>query len=155
MRSTKTPCLFPHASSPGFTPLSFGLLQGSRMRSTKTEFVSCPSCGRTLFDLQEVRTVCSCLLLSVTVCTLFDLQEVRTVCSCLLLSVTVCYCLLLSARSSTCRRCAHAPYLLSKAACTSMFRMQLFDLQEVRTPVTAACISKVACISTVALPLYR
>ena len=33
---------------------SFGLLQGSRMRSIKTEFVSCPSCGRTLFDLQEV-----------------------------------------------------------------------------------------------------
>ena len=33
---------------------SFGLLQGSRMRNIKTEFVSCPSCGRTLFDLQEV-----------------------------------------------------------------------------------------------------
>jgi (E)-4-hydroxy-3-methylbut-2-enyl-diphosphate synthase len=32
---------------------SFSLLQGSRMRNTKTEFVSCPSCGRTLFDLQE------------------------------------------------------------------------------------------------------
>jgi len=32
---------------------SFALLQGSRMRNTKTEFVSCPSCGRTLFDLQE------------------------------------------------------------------------------------------------------
>jgi len=32
---------------------SFGMLQGCRMRSTKTEFVSCPSCGRTLFDLQE------------------------------------------------------------------------------------------------------
>lgn len=32
---------------------SFGLLQGSRMRNVKTEFVSCPSCGRTLFDLQE------------------------------------------------------------------------------------------------------
>jgi len=31
---------------------SFALLQGCRMRSTKTEFVSCPSCGRTLFDLQ-------------------------------------------------------------------------------------------------------
>ena len=29
-------------------------LQGSRMRSTKTDYVSCPSCGRTLFDLQEV-----------------------------------------------------------------------------------------------------
>lgn len=34
--------------------MSFGVLQGSRMRNTKTEFVSCPSCGRTLFDLQEV-----------------------------------------------------------------------------------------------------
>lgn len=34
--------------------LSFALLQGSRMRNTKTEFVSCPSCGRTLFDLQTV-----------------------------------------------------------------------------------------------------
>merc|ERR1719160_386526 len=33
---------------------SFTLLQGCRMRNTKTEFVSCPSCGRTLFDLQEV-----------------------------------------------------------------------------------------------------
>jgi (E)-4-hydroxy-3-methylbut-2-enyl-diphosphate synthase len=33
---------------------SFNLLQGSRMRSVKTDFVSCPSCGRTLFDLQEV-----------------------------------------------------------------------------------------------------
>ena len=33
---------------------SFGLLQGSRMRNIKTEYVSCPSCGRTLFDLQLV-----------------------------------------------------------------------------------------------------
>jgi (E)-4-hydroxy-3-methylbut-2-enyl-diphosphate synthase len=33
---------------------SFGLLQGCRMRNIKTEYVSCPSCGRTLFDLQEV-----------------------------------------------------------------------------------------------------
>jgi (E)-4-hydroxy-3-methylbut-2-enyl-diphosphate synthase len=33
--------------------LSFGLLQASRMRTTKTEFISCPGCGRTLFDLQE------------------------------------------------------------------------------------------------------
>lgn len=36
------------------TSTAFNLLQGSRMRNTKTEFVSCPSCGRTLFDLQEV-----------------------------------------------------------------------------------------------------
>ena len=33
--------------------LSFGILQASRMRVSKTEFVSCPGCGRTLFDLQE------------------------------------------------------------------------------------------------------
>lgn len=34
--------------------LSFSLLQASRKRFAKTEFISCPSCGRTLFDLQEV-----------------------------------------------------------------------------------------------------
>jgi len=34
--------------------LSFNILQAARMRTTKTEFISCPSCGRTLFDLQEV-----------------------------------------------------------------------------------------------------
>lgn len=34
--------------------LSFGILQAARMRSSKTDFISCPSCGRTLFDLQEV-----------------------------------------------------------------------------------------------------
>lgn len=33
--------------------VSFGILQASRVRMTKTEFISCPSCGRTLFDLQE------------------------------------------------------------------------------------------------------
>ena len=31
----------------------FGILQASRTRISKTEFISCPSCGRTLFDLQE------------------------------------------------------------------------------------------------------
>lgn len=30
------------------------LLQSARMRMTKTDFISCPGCGRTLFDLQEV-----------------------------------------------------------------------------------------------------
>ncbi|MCB1106614.1 MAG: (E)-4-hydroxy-3-methylbut-2-enyl-diphosphate synthase [Chlamydiia bacterium] len=34
--------------------LSFNILQGCRMRASKTEFIACPSCGRTLFDLQEV-----------------------------------------------------------------------------------------------------
>ncbi len=33
---------------------SFGILQASRSRITKTEYISCPSCGRTLFDIQEV-----------------------------------------------------------------------------------------------------
>ncbi|KAF4694426.1 hypothetical protein FOZ62_003694, partial [Perkinsus olseni] len=33
--------------------LSLNLMQGSRMRLSKTEFISCPSCGRTLFDLQD------------------------------------------------------------------------------------------------------
>lgn len=32
---------------------SFGLLQAARARFSKTEFISCPSCGRTLFDLQK------------------------------------------------------------------------------------------------------
>ncbi len=34
--------------------LSFNILQAARMRSSKTDFISCPSCGRTLFDLQDV-----------------------------------------------------------------------------------------------------
>ena len=33
--------------------LSYNILQAAGARITKTEFVSCPSCGRTLFDLQE------------------------------------------------------------------------------------------------------
>ena len=36
------------------TTLAYNILQGSRARITKTEFVACPSCGRTLFDLQSV-----------------------------------------------------------------------------------------------------
>lgn len=44
-----TPVLSPNA----LRESSFNLLQASRMRITKTEFISCPSCGRTLFNLQE------------------------------------------------------------------------------------------------------
>ncbi len=33
--------------------LAFGILQAARTRISKTEYISCPSCGRTLFDLQE------------------------------------------------------------------------------------------------------
>lgn len=32
---------------------AFGILQAARARISKTEYISCPSCGRTLFDLQE------------------------------------------------------------------------------------------------------
>jgi (E)-4-hydroxy-3-methylbut-2-enyl-diphosphate synthase len=32
---------------------SFGILQATRKRISKTEYISCPSCGRTLFELQE------------------------------------------------------------------------------------------------------
>lgn len=34
------------------TTLAYNILQGTRLRQTKTEFVACPSCGRTLFDLE-------------------------------------------------------------------------------------------------------
>ena len=36
------------------TKQSFGILQATRTRISKTEYISCPSCGRTLFDLQKV-----------------------------------------------------------------------------------------------------
>jgi len=32
---------------------AFSILQAARTRISKTEYISCPSCGRTLFDLQE------------------------------------------------------------------------------------------------------
>jgi (E)-4-hydroxy-3-methylbut-2-enyl-diphosphate synthase len=34
--------------------LAYRVLQAARLRTTWTEFISCPSCGRTLFDLEEV-----------------------------------------------------------------------------------------------------
>ncbi|WP_269522950.1 (E)-4-hydroxy-3-methylbut-2-enyl-diphosphate synthase [Coraliomargarita parva] len=36
------------------TALAYNILQGAKARISKTEFVACPSCGRTLFDLQSV-----------------------------------------------------------------------------------------------------
>ena len=32
---------------------AFGILQAGRLRTTKTEYISCPSCGRTLYDLPQ------------------------------------------------------------------------------------------------------
>lgn len=33
--------------------LALGILQAARLRMTRTEYIACPSCGRTLFDLQQ------------------------------------------------------------------------------------------------------
>jgi len=43
----------PHMSPAVITSTAFGILQATRSRISKTEYISCPSCGRTLFDLQE------------------------------------------------------------------------------------------------------
>ena len=32
-------------------PVAYSLLQAARLRMTKTEYISCPGCGRTLYDL--------------------------------------------------------------------------------------------------------
>ena len=40
-------------SSDDIINTAFGILQASRVRVSKTEYISCPGCGRTLFDLQE------------------------------------------------------------------------------------------------------
>ena len=40
-------------TSKSYNSTSFGILQAARTRMSKTEYISCPSCGRTLFDLQE------------------------------------------------------------------------------------------------------
>ena len=53
-------CLGHHFSDASIPPqikslnsIAFGILQATRTRISKTEYISCPSCGRTLFDLQE------------------------------------------------------------------------------------------------------
>jgi (E)-4-hydroxy-3-methylbut-2-enyl-diphosphate synthase len=40
-------------SVPIMVSTGFGILQASRVRFSKTEYISCPGCGRTLFDLQS------------------------------------------------------------------------------------------------------
>jgi (E)-4-hydroxy-3-methylbut-2-enyl-diphosphate synthase len=53
-------CFGHHYSNKNISPqtkllnsVAFGILQATRTRISKTEYISCPSCGRTLFDLQE------------------------------------------------------------------------------------------------------
>jgi (E)-4-hydroxy-3-methylbut-2-enyl-diphosphate synthase len=43
----------PNISPARINSTAFGILQATRSRISKTEYISCPSCGRTLFDLQE------------------------------------------------------------------------------------------------------
>jgi len=43
----------PAAATDKIVSASFAILQATRSRISKTEYISCPSCGRTLFDLQE------------------------------------------------------------------------------------------------------
>jgi len=43
----------PATPLPNLVSTSFGILQATRSRISKTEYIACPSCGRTLFDLQE------------------------------------------------------------------------------------------------------
>ncbi len=54
---TASPDLFKedmkNVSPKSINSISFGILQACRQRISKTEYISCPSCGRTLFDLQE------------------------------------------------------------------------------------------------------
>ena len=38
---------------PEMASTAFGILQAARLRTTKTEYISCPGCGRTLYDLQS------------------------------------------------------------------------------------------------------
>lgn len=45
-------CETPTSTAKSLT-LGYDILQGARMRQTKTEYVACPSCGRTLFDIQS------------------------------------------------------------------------------------------------------
>lgn len=44
---------YPHTSDETLSMLSLNILQGLGMRYSKTEFIACPSCGRTLFNLME------------------------------------------------------------------------------------------------------
>lgn len=43
----------PHVEKSKLQSLSLAILQATRMRISKTEYIACPGCGRTLFDLQE------------------------------------------------------------------------------------------------------
>ena len=43
----------PHLEAEEVVKTAFGILQATRLRMSKTEFISCPGCGRTLYNLQN------------------------------------------------------------------------------------------------------
>jgi (E)-4-hydroxy-3-methylbut-2-enyl-diphosphate synthase len=43
----------PNLKIPEISRISFGVLQAARARMSKAEYISCPSCGRTLFDIRD------------------------------------------------------------------------------------------------------
>lgn len=43
----------PHIPQEKLSSIALGILQAARLRISKTEYIACPGCGRTLFDLQE------------------------------------------------------------------------------------------------------
>ena len=51
--STSSTSLTSAASSTSLTTLADSILQAARVKFTKTEYISCPGCGRTLYNLQE------------------------------------------------------------------------------------------------------
>lgn len=51
--SQKTPDSLGPVATDTLTQLADGILQAARIKFTKTEYISCPGCGRTLYNLQE------------------------------------------------------------------------------------------------------
>lgn len=52
-RATKLEIVNPHFPTPDLVTLADAILQAARIKFTKTEYISCPGCGRTLYNLQE------------------------------------------------------------------------------------------------------
>ncbi|MBQ8066382.1 MAG: (E)-4-hydroxy-3-methylbut-2-enyl-diphosphate synthase [Prevotella sp.] len=52
-KATKLSILNPQFPIPNLTALADSILQAARVKFTKTEYISCPGCGRTLYNLQE------------------------------------------------------------------------------------------------------
>ena len=52
-QATKLEIVNPHFSASDLVTLADAILQAARIKFTKTEYISCPGCGRTLYNLQE------------------------------------------------------------------------------------------------------